>query len=168
MFLRMFVLIILLGLSASAIHARHRCPKVPAPPGMFGIISSTTMIPSGTTMAAARSSQTSGCESGHSTNDFYVPARARITLFLESSLPLVQQESTQGKGEHLNALAHLAGCTTNEPIFAELLQKNYAQLFFLNAGANNENTAHSVDGVADALLNLLDNTPIMKSRCFSG
>ena len=73
LFRAVFILIALNFFIIESVIARHKCPKVPAPPGVMGIISSTTLIPSGSTMAAARSSETSGCERGHPSKNFYKP-----------------------------------------------------------------------------------------------
>ena len=90
--------IVLLNVSAQSLQARHKCYKVPAPPGIMGILSSTTLIPSGSTMAAARSSETSGCDTGHPSENFYKPKKQRVALFLKDNLLQVREESAQGQG----------------------------------------------------------------------
>ncbi len=55
-------------LTVAQIEARHKCPKVPSPPGLLGITTMPTLLPSGTVMAAARSSNTSGCGKAHPSN----------------------------------------------------------------------------------------------------
>ncbi|HJO46698.1 MAG TPA: hypothetical protein QF683_18805, partial [SAR324 cluster bacterium] len=59
-------------------YARHKCPKVPSPPGMLGLTTSPLSLPSGTFMAAARSLNTSGCDRGHPSSGFYRPSKAEV------------------------------------------------------------------------------------------
>jgi hypothetical protein len=122
-----------LGLSLLGVHevqARHRCPKVPYSEGVLGMTTAPTSLPSGTTMAAARSSETSGCEAGHPSSDFYAPSRARIEHFLEDSLPLVQEEAARGGGPHLQALVQLGGCdSTGEIRLRNSLQVHHGEVF---------------------------------------
>jgi len=62
LFCSVLAVLVLLNGSAQSLQARHKCYKVPAPPGIVGIISIPILIPFGSTMAAARSSETSGCD----------------------------------------------------------------------------------------------------------
>ena len=82
------------------VYARHKCPKVPAPPGMMGFISSSTFIPSGSTMATARSSETFGCDQGHPSENFYKPQKKRVSIFLRENLQQIKMECAQGRGDH--------------------------------------------------------------------
>ena len=108
---RVFAVLLLLVSSVQFVHARHKCYKVPAPPGIVGIISIPILIPFGSTMAAARSSETSGCDGGHPSENFYKPKNKRVALFLKDNFLQVREESAQGQGLHLDALAQLAGCS---------------------------------------------------------
>ena len=83
------LLLLLLSCSLEIASARHKCPKVPSPPGIMGIFSSTTLIPSGSVMAAARSSETLGCDRGHPSDNFYKPQKERVSIFLEDNLHYV-------------------------------------------------------------------------------
>ena len=76
------MLLFILSWSFEIVSARHKCPKVPSPPGIMGVFSSSTLIPSGSVMAAARSSETLGCERGHPSDNFYKPQKERVSLFL--------------------------------------------------------------------------------------
>ena len=64
------ILMLILSCNFEIVSARHKCPKVPSPPGIMGIFSSTTLIPSGSVMADARSSETLGCDRGHPSDNF--------------------------------------------------------------------------------------------------
>ena len=149
--------------------ARHKCPKVPAPPGVMGIISSTTLIPSGSTMAAARSSETSGCDRGHPSKNFYTPKKQRLTLFLKENFNQVSQESAQGHGLHLDALVNLSGCKIDDNDFGKIMQKNYFKLFTSHQISEfQEFTKSKVDLVSERILGLMTNSPLLSSRCNSG
>ena len=153
---------------AHSVHARHKCPKVPSPPGVMGISSSTTLIPSGSTMAAARSSETLGCDHGHPSKDFYKPKDKRVALFLKDNLTQISQESAQGHGQHLNALASLAGCTNGHDVFAEIIQQNYNKLFnYGKVNLTHELSFTSADQTSDILLNLISDSPLLASACKS-
>ncbi len=168
-FLTVFAVLFLLALSPHALHARHKCPKVPAPPGLMGISSSTTLIPSGSTMAAARSSETSGCDQGHPSKDFYKPQNKRVALFLKDNYLQIRQESAQGQGEHLYALALLAGCTVSQADFAKIIQENYVQVFGSDSLIpQTELTTNKADQASENLLVLMSDSPLLASRCESG
>ena len=92
---RVFAVLLLLVSSVQLLQARHKCYKVPAPPGIMGIFSSITLIPSGSTMAAGRSSETSGCDRGHPSEYFYKPKNKRVALFLKYNFLQVREESAQ-------------------------------------------------------------------------
>ena len=79
------MLLFILSWSFEIVSARHKCPKVPSPPGIMGIFSSSTLIPSGSVMAAARSSETLGCDRGHPSDNFYKPQKERVFRFLEDN-----------------------------------------------------------------------------------
>ena len=91
------MLLFILSWSFEIVSARHKCPKVPSPPGIMGVFSSSTLIPSGSVMAAARSSETLGCERGHPSDNFYKPQKERVLLFLKDNLHHVREESAKGK-----------------------------------------------------------------------
>ena len=158
LFRAVFILIALNFFIIESVIARHKCPKVPAPPGVMGIISSTTLIPSGSTMAAARSSETSGCERGHPSKNFYKPKNRRLSIFLKDNLNYVSQESSQGKGFHLEALVSLAGCKFKEGDFGKIMKKNYAKIFFSNQLVGIEKSPKSsVDQISERLIDLMTN-----------
>jgi len=160
--------IILYFFTFESIIARHKCPKVPAPPGLMGIISSTTLIPSGSTMAAAKSSETSGCERGHPSKNFYTPKKKRLALFLKDNFNKVSQESAQGQGIHLDALVNLAGCKLKSKDFGKIMQKNYFELFYANQLEEFQEIPKSrVDLVCERLLSLMSNSPLLSSKCNS-
>ncbi|MBC8259815.1 MAG: DUF3015 family protein [SAR324 cluster bacterium] len=166
---RLVFAFLFLATSEQFAEARHKCPKVPAPPGILGVFSSITLIPSGSTMAAARSSATSGCERGHPSTDFYTPKKKRITLFLEDNLLQVSEESAQGQGPHLEALTLLAGCHKRFPDFGVLLQKNYTEIFSLNKFSKNEDEIPTTASqTSERLLNLLSDSGPLAASCGSG
>ncbi len=166
--LEFFAVFLLLSAVSQSVQARHKCPKVPSAPGLMGITSSTTFIPSGSTMAAARSSETSGCDHGHPSENFYKPKNKRVALFLKENFLQIKLESAQGQGQHLDALAYLAGCTTSDDAFAELIRNNYVQVF--DTDLLNLHPESSIKGAAqtsERLLNLMSNSPLLASSCES-
>ncbi len=166
--LEFFAVFLLLSAVSQSVQARHKCPKVPSAPGLMGITSSTTFIPSGSTMAAARSSETSGCDQGHPSENFYKPKNKRVALFLKENFLQIKLESAQGQGQHLDALAYLAGCTTSDDAFAELIRNNYVQVF--DTDLLNLHPESSIKGAAqtsERLLNLMSNSPLLASSCES-
>ena len=166
--LEFFAAFLLLIAVSQSVQARHKCPKVPSAPGLMGITSSTTFIPSGSTMAAARSSETSGCDHGHPSENFYKPKNKRVALFLKENFLQIKLESAQGQGQHLDALAYLAGCTTSDDAFAELIRNNYVQVF--DTDLLNLHPESSIKGAAqtsERLLNLMSNSPLLASSCES-
>jgi len=159
---------ILFYLNIASLQARHKCPKVPAPPGGMGIISSTTLIPSGSTMAAARSSETSGCDRGHPSKHFYKPQRKRISLFLKDNMMQVSQESAQGQGKHLDALGFLAGCNINHVDFGKIIKNNYTSLFGNKKLEGHQGQSKSkLDEVSERFLFLISNSPLLSPSCKS-
>ena len=166
--LEFFAVFLLLSAVSQSVQARHKCPKVPSAPGLMGISSSTTFIPSGSTMAAARSSETSGCDDGHPSENFYKPKNKRVALFLKENFLQIKLESAQGQGQHLDALAYLAGCTTSDDAFAELIRNNYVQVF--DTDLLNLHPESSIKGAAqtsERLLKLMSNSPLLASNCES-
>ncbi len=169
LFKTVLVLMVLNFFIIKPVMARHKCPKVPAPPGVMGIISSTILIPSGSTMAAARSSETSGCDRGHPSKNFYTPKKRRLASFLNDNLIHVSQEISQGKGIHWDAIASLSGCRINEEYFWLIMKKNYIRLFDSHEIKQNQEFQKSKsDQIAERLLDLLENSPILSSKCNSG
>ena len=151
-----------------SVQARHSCPKVPAPPGLMGVISSSSLIPSGSTMAAARSSETSGCGQGHPSENFYKPKKKKIILFLKDNFLQLKLESAQGQGQYLDALAKLAGCSTSQDDFTKLIRNNYVLVF--NDELVNQNSELSIVRAAktsERLLNLMSNSRLLASSCES-
>ena len=166
---RVFTVLLLLVSSVQFVLARHKCYKVPAPPGIVGIISIPILIPFGSTMAAARSSETSGCDGGHPSENFYKPKNKRVALFLKENFMQVRKESAQGQGLHLDALAQLAGCYIEHAEFGRIVQNNYSYIFgadFLSQNA--DNTENISKQTTERLLGLMANSPLLTSICESG
>ena len=163
-----FTVLLFLSAATQSVQARHKCPKVPAPPGLMGIFSSSSLLPSGSTMAAARSSETSGCEHGHPSENFYKPKKKQVALFLKDNFLQLKLESAQGQGQHLDALANLAGCTEPHDDFTKLIRNNYVLVF-------NDELVHlypelntvRADQTSERLLNLISNSPLLASSCES-
>ena len=53
----------------------------------------------------------------------------------------VREESAQGQGLHLDALAQLAGCSIEHAEFGRIIQNNYSQIF--GAGLLSQNVDNS-------------------------
>ena len=163
-----FTVFLFLTAATQSVQARHKCPKVPAPPGLMGIFSSSSLLPSGSTMAAARSSETSGCEHGHPSDNFYKPKNKQLALFLKHNFLQLKLESAQGQGQHLDALANLAGCNVAHDDFAKLIRNNYVQVF-------NDDLVHvplelstvRAAQTSERLLNLFSNSPLLATSCQS-
>lgn len=165
----LFAVLLLLISGAHLVQARHKCPKVPAPPGIMGILVSPLLIPSGSSMAMARSSNTLGCDRGHPSENFYKPQKKRITLFLQDNLLQVQEESAQGQGQHLDALTHLAGCSIEHAEFATIIQLNYDQVFGSNIFEQDaELSTNKANRTTERLLSLIADTPLLAHKCKSG
>ena len=162
-----FLTVFIIAISPS-VHARHKCPKVPAPPGVMGVLSSCTLLPSGSTMAAARSSETFWCDLGHRSQNFYKPKNKRVTLFLIDNFMQLKLESARGHGKHLVAMANLAGCTSNGHAFAKLVRKNYVHVFDDKLSDLYMDTSIKLASkTSERILNLISNSPLLASRCES-
>ena len=166
---RVFAVLLLLVSSVQFVQARHKCYKVPAPPGIVGIISIPILIPSGSTMAAARSSATSGCAGGHPSENFYKPKNKRVALFLKDNFLQVREESAQGQGLHLDALAQLAGCSIEHAEFGRIIQNNYYQIFGADLLSQNaDNSENITKRTTERFLGLMADSPLLASSCESG
>tara|TARA_B100000579_G_C22775456_1_gene826329 strand:- start:451 stop:858 length:408 start_codon:yes stop_codon:yes gene_type:complete len=134
----------------------------------MGFISSSTFIPSGSTMAAARSSETFGCDQGHPSENFYKPKKKRVSIFLRENLQYIKMESAQGRGDHLIALMNLAGCNGSQYNFSRLLRNNYAQIFEfkLNEIRYKSNIRLRLE-TSERIINLIFNSPTLASSCKS-
>ena len=166
---RVFAVLLLLVSSVQFVLARHKCYKVPAPPGIVGIISIPILIPFGSTMAAARSSETSGCDSGHPSENFYKPKNKRVDLFLKDKFLQVREESAQGQGLHLDALAQLAGCFTEHAEFGRIIQNNYSHIFGADyLSQNADNSVNITKRTTERFLGLMADSPLLSSSCESG
>ena len=160
--------VLLLHCSVQSLQARHKCYKVPAPPGVVGIISIPILIPSGSTMAIARSSETSGCANGHPSENFYKPKSKRVALFLKDNLPQVREESAQGQGVHLDALAQLAGCSLRSSEFGRIIQNNYSQVFGKDILQIAKYSKNNSKQTTERILNLMEDSSLLASSCESG
>ena len=89
-------------------------------------------------------------------------------MFLKENFLQIKLESAQGQGQHLDALAYLAGCTSSDDAFAELIRNNYVQVF--DTDLLNLHPESSIKGAAktsERLLNLMSNSPLLASSCES-
>ena len=165
----LLLLRVVLFMFAGASPARHNCPKVPSPPGMLGLTTSPLSLPSGTFMAAARSLNTSGCDRGHPSSNFYRPSKAEVESFIRENHQIVLEESVQGKGPHLDALASMSGCSEGSVQFASELQKRHEELFLnLSKAGKNMPDHPSASIITDRIFELKDVSPELNSLCFSG
>ncbi len=108
-------------------------------------------------MAAARSSETSGCENGHPSSDFYRPGRAQIEHFLEENLDVVQEEAAQGAGPHLQALASLSQCSPSGSQLLQATLKEQHPLLFPAGGSPQQ--------VASTFFALPQQIPALQESC---
>ena len=169
LFCSVIAVFVLLNGSAQSLHARHKCYKVPAPPGIVGITSIPILIPFGSTMATAKSSETSGCDGGHPSDNFYKPKNKRLALFLKDNFLQVREESAQGQGLHLNALAQLAGCSIEHAEFGRIIQNNYSQIFGVDLLSQNaDNFENITKRTTKQFLGLMADSPLLASSCESG
>ena len=162
------MLLFILSWSFEIVSARHKCPKVPSPPGIMGIFSSSTLIPSGSVMAAARSSETLGCERGHPSDNFYKPQKERVLLFLEDNLHHVREESAKGKGMHLEALSQIAGCSMSNSDFGIIVKTNYSKVFDSKSSAIEKSSVYEVEKTTDRFIAFIRQSPLLASGCKSG
>ena len=162
------MIVLLLSCNFEIASARHKCPKVPSPPGIMGIFSSTTLIPSGSVMAAARSSETLGCDRGHPSDNFYKPQKERVSLFLEDNLHHVREESSKGKGLYLQSLSQVAGCTISNSDFGKIVKTNYSEVFDSINSNSAKNSLNEVEETTERFIYLIKQTPLLASGCVSG
>ena len=162
------MLLLVLYCSFEIASARHKCPKVPSPPGIMGIFSSTTLIPSGSVMAAARSSETLGCDRGHPSDNFYKPQKERVSMFLEDNLHHVREESARGKGLHLEALSQIAGCSISHSNFGKIVKTSYSEVFESKNTGPVESSVYEVEKTTERFISLMRQSPLLASRCESG
>jgi hypothetical protein len=105
------------------------------PTSFLGIFLTTTMLPIGTTIAAGRSSNTSGCGSSEPSDSFYRPKAARLKLFLEESGEHLAEEIAKGEvGPYLQVMTHLSECTEEvSPFILHHLRIQYSKHFIENS-----------------------------------
>ena len=162
------MLLLVLSCSFEIASARHKCPKVPSPPGIMGIFSSTTLIPSGSVMAAARSSETLGCDRGHPSDNFYKPQKERVSMFLEDNLHHVREESARGKGLHLEALSQIAGCSISDSDFGKIVKTSFSEVFDSKNPGAAESSVYEVEKTTEGFISLMRHSPLLASGCESG
>ena len=162
------MLMLLLSCNFEIASARHKCPKVPSPPGIMGIFSSTTLIPSGSVMAAARSSETLGCDRGHPSENFYKPQKERVSMFLEDNLHHVREESARGQGLHLEALSLIAGCSISHSEFGKIVKTSYLEVFDSKNAGSPEKSVYEVEQTTERFISLISQSPLLASGCESG
>ena len=162
------MLLLVLSYSFEIASARHKCPKVPSPPGIMGIFSSTTLIPSGSVMAAARSSETLGCDRGHPSDNFYKPQKERVSMFLEDNLHHVREESARGKGLHLEALSQIAGCSISHSDFGKIIKTSFSEVFDSKNPGPAESSVYEVEKTTERFISLMRQSLLLASGCESG
>ena len=120
------------------------CPKMELPTSFLGIFLTTTMLPIGTTIAAGRSSNTSGCGSSEPSDSFYRPKATRLKLFLEESGEHLAEEIAKGEvGPYIQVMTHLSECTEEiSPLILNHLRIHYSKHF--NKNSQYEKTAQAV------------------------
>ncbi len=150
------MLLLVLSCSFEIASARHKCPKVPSPPGIMGVFSSTTLIPSGSVMAAARSSETLGCDRGHPSDNFYKPQKERVSM------------CARGQGLHLEALSLIAGCSISHSDFGKIIKKNYSEIFDSKNPGPAESLVYEVEQTTERFISLMRQSHLLASGCESG
>ena len=166
--LREVTILLVLSCSFEIASARHKCPRVPSPPGIMGIFSSTTLIPSGSVMAAARSSETLGCDRGHPSDNFYKPQKDRVSMFLEDNLHHLREESAKGQGMHLEALSLIAGCTISHSEFGKIVKTSYSEVFESKNQGPAKSLVSEVEQTTERFISLMRHSPLLASGCESG
>ena len=162
------MLFLVLTCSFEIASARHKCPKVPSPPGIMGVFSSTTLIPSGSVMAAARSSETLGCDRGHPSDNFYKPQKERVSIFLEDNLHHVSEESARGQGLHLEALSLIAGCSISHSDFGKIVKTSFSEVFDSKNSGPALSSVYDVEKTTERFFSLMRQSPLLASSCESG
>ena len=163
----LFGMAVLLVLKSVA-EARHKCPKVPSPPGLLGITSIPTLLPSGTFMVAARSSNTSGCDWGHPSADFYRPIKAEVKRFIEENHEIVSEETARGTGPYLEALARITGCAEVSTRFARALRDHHRELFLVQELVQSSSARQpSAAFITDRIFELKEDSPFLSPWCHS-
>ena len=120
-------------------------------------------------MAAGRSSETSGCDRGHPSENFYKPKNKRVALFMKDNFLQVREESAQGQGLHLDALAQLAGCSIEHDEFGRIVQNNYSRIFGAYLLSKNaDNSENITKRTTERFLGLMADLPLLASSCESG
>ena len=126
------------------------CPKMELPTSFLGIFLTTTMLPVGTTIAAGRSSNTSGCGSSEPSDSFYRPKAARLKLFFkESGEPLAEEIARGEVGPYLQVMTHLSECRQEgSPVILEHLRSDFSKHF--NVNFQPEKTAQAVCKISES------------------
>ena len=119
-------------------------------------------------MAAARSSETLGCERGHPSDNFYKPQKERVSFFLEKNMYHVRQESAKGRGMHLEALSLIAGCSLNHLDFGKIIKRNYSEVFKSQNTGSAENAIYEVQQTTERFIYLMKQSTLLASSCESG
>ena len=119
-------------------------------------------------MAAARSSETLGCERGHPSDNFYKPQKERVSMFLEDNLHHVREESARGQGLHLEALSMIAGCSISHSDFGKILKTSYSEVFDSKNPGPAVSSAYEVEKTTERFISLIRQSPLLASGCETG
>ena len=119
-------------------------------------------------MAAARSSETLGCDRGHPSDNFYKPQKERVSMFLEDNLHHVREESARGKGLHLEALSQIAGCSISHSDFGKIVKTSYSEVFDSKNPGPAESSVYEVEKTTERFISLMRQSPLLASGCESG
>ena len=119
-------------------------------------------------MAAARSSETLGCDRGHPSENFYKPQKERVLFFLEDNLHHVREESAKGKGLHLEALSQVAGCSISHAVFGEIVKKSYSEVFISKNPTLAKYHFYTVEQTTERFISMIRQSPLLVSGCESG
>ena len=81
----------------------------------------------------------------------------------------VREESAQGQGIHLDALAQLAGCSSEQAEFSRIIQNTYSQILGADLlSQNSDNSENITKRTTERFLGLMADSPLLATSCESG
>ncbi len=109
------------------------------------------------------SSGTSDCMWGPPSCDYSYLMKDMKPIYFQDKIEEIAEETTQGKGPHLEALAQLLGCSYQEHgIFSQLLKKHYRSLFVETQQLSRKEQAFQA---LSQLEQLIQEHSVLQSQC---
>ena len=68
-----------------------------------------------------------------------------LLCFIKDNFLQVREESAQGQGLHLDALAQLAGCSIEHAEFGRIIQNNYSHIFDADFFSQNADNSENIN-----------------------